>query len=106
MTDAAAVGDEGGEAACFAHLLDSPVVTDALLASAVRELSDAVVIAGADGTIVFWNDAAGRLFGWSASEAVGRSVDLIIPQQHRDPHWAGYHRAMATGQTNYGERPL
>jgi len=67
--------DEGGEAPCFAHLLDNaPRVTDADLARLVRELADAVVIADAEGTITFWNDAATRLFGVTTDEAVGRST--------------------------------
>jgi PAS domain S-box-containing protein len=99
--------DEGGEAPCFAHLLDSTgEVDDAGLAELVRVLADAVVIADAEGTISFWNDAATRLFGWSASEAVGESLDLIIPERQRERHWAGYRRVMATGHTEYGHRLL
>jgi PAS domain S-box-containing protein len=100
-------GDEGGEAPCFAHLLEQPLeLDDALLAGLVRELADAVVIADAQGTVMFWNDAAVRLFGWSADEAVGRSLDLIIPEPQRDRHWAGYRRTMTTGRTDYGDRLL
>lgn len=99
--------DEGGEAPCFAHLLDQPPQSaDALLAGLVRELADAVVIADADGTITFWNDAATRVFGWSADEAIGQSLDIIIPERLRDRHRAGYHRTMTTGHTSYGDRLL
>ncbi len=80
--------------------------TDATLARMVRGLADAVVIADHDGTIVFWNDAATRVFGWSAGEAVGQSLDLIIPERYRGRHWTGYHRVMATGETSYGDRLL
>jgi PAS domain S-box-containing protein len=91
--------DEGGEAPCFAHLLGEPlVVTDALLGDLVRELADAVIIADAEGTITFWNDAATSLFGWSAAEAVGRTLDLIVPERLRERHWAGYRRTMQTGE--------
>jgi PAS domain S-box-containing protein len=76
------------------------------LAALVRGLADAVVIADATGTITFWNDAAERLFGWSALEAVGSSLDLIIPERQRERHWAGYQRVMATGHTEYGGRLL
>lgn len=79
---------------------------DAELAEAVRVLADAVVIADAEGRIVFWNDAATRLFGWPASEAVGASLDLIIPERQRERHWQGYGRVMATGHTDYGDRLL
>ncbi len=99
--------DEGGEAPCFAHLLDEPPqLTDEALAGLLRQLADAVVIADADGTITFWNDAATRLFGWPAHEALGRSIDLIIPERLRARHWAGYRQTMATGHTSYGDRLL
>ncbi|MCB1003629.1 MAG: PAS domain S-box protein [Acidimicrobiales bacterium] len=99
--------DEGGEAPCFSHLLDEPPPhTDQALAELLRQLADAIVIADADGTITFWNDAATRLFGWPAHEALGRSLDLIIPERLRDRHWTGYRQTMATGHTSYGDRLL
>lgn len=99
--------DAGGEAPCFAHLLDEPPQhTDETLAELLRQLADTVVIADADGTVTFWNDAATRLFGWSAHEALGRSLDLIIPERVRARHWAGYYQTMATGHTSYGDRLL
>ncbi len=107
MTGGAVGPDEGGEAPCLAPLLDQPVeVSDALLAAAVRELADAVVVADADGALVVWNAAAERLFGWSPDEAVGQSLDLIIPERLRGRHWDGYRRTMATGHTSYGDRLL
>lgn len=81
-------------------------LADADLAQAIRDLADAVVIADTGGRIIFWNDAAARLFGWHASEAVGASLNLIIPERQRDRHWQGYDRVMATGQTDYGDRLL
>ena len=88
--------------------LDSavPTVSDEVLAQAVRRLADAVLIADADGQIVFWNAAAERLFGWSESEAVGHRLDLIVPERLRDRHWEGWHRVMATGETKYGDSLL
>jgi PAS domain S-box-containing protein len=101
------VADEGGEAPCFAHLMEQlPFMDDKLLAELVRRLADAVVIADADGAILFWNDAAERIFGWSADEAIGQSLDLIIPERQRERHWAGYRRTMATGVTKYGAELL
>lgn len=98
--------DEGGEAPCFAHLLDQPGPTDKELAQLVHELADAVVIADADGRITFWNDAATRVFGWSTADALGASLDLIVPERHRERHWDGYRRAMQTGRTDYAGRLL
>jgi PAS domain S-box-containing protein len=81
-------------------------VTDAALATLLRELADAVIVADADGAITFWNDAATRLFGWPADEAVGQTLDLIVPERLRERHWAGYHQTMGTGTTKYAGRLL
>ena len=72
----------------------------------VREAGDAFVVAGADGTIVFWNHAAERIFGYAESEALGHSLDLIIPERFRVRHWEGYRTVMQTGQTRYGTEVL
>ena len=64
------------------------------------------MIADAIGTIVFWNTAAQAMFGWSAGEAVGRSLDLIIPERLRKRHWDGYVQVMESGHTEYGNRLL
>ena len=98
--------DVGGESPCFAELLDASTIDDQLLGQLVRDLADAVVVADADGTIVFWNDAASRLFGWTADGALGQSLDLIVPERQRARHWEGYRRVMATGHTQYGDRLL
>lgn len=63
---------------------------------------DAIVAADPKGTIVLWNRAAGRIFGFSEMEALDRSLDLIIPAQQRQRHWEGYYQTMATGVTKYG----
>ncbi|WP_157467231.1 PAS domain S-box protein [Edaphobacter aggregans] len=67
----------------------------------VEALGDAVVICDGDGVIRFWNAAAERLFGFTLAEAIGTSLDLIIPERLRERHWAGYERTIATGQTRY-----
>ena len=79
---------------------------DAALAQLVNELADAVIIADVEGRMVLWNQAASRLFGWTAEETLGRSLDLIIPERFRARHWAGYERVMASGETRYGTRLL
>jgi PAS domain S-box-containing protein len=60
-----------------------------------------MIAAGTDGKILFWNPAATRIFGFTAEEALGRSLDLIIPERFRARHWEGYRNVMATGQTRY-----
>lgn len=87
-------------------MTDTRRVDDAELAELVQRLSDAVIIADAEGTITFWNDAATALFGWNADEAEGQTLDLIIPERLRARHWDGYHRVMATGVSDYGTRLL
>lgn len=74
---------------------------EAALAALVEQLADAVVIADPSGEIVFWNEAATRVFGWPASETVGQSLDMIIPERQRRAHWDGYGKTMATGETKY-----
>ena len=75
---------------------------DPSLCSAILEQSaDAIIYADREGIIRRWNLAAERLFGFAAGQAVGQSLDLIIPERLRAPHWAGYHRAIAAGQTRH-----
>ncbi len=62
---------------------------------------DAILISDKEGTIRFWNRGAELLFGHTASEAVGQSLDLIIPENLRGRHWEGYRRVMASGETKY-----
>jgi len=76
---------------------------DATLAGLVHAMADAVIVCDPEGTIVYWNAAARRVFGWDRDTALGQSLDLIIPDKQRRAHWDGYRRVMATGQTRYGE---
>ena len=68
----------------------------------IRGAGDAIVAAGPDGTIILWNRAAERIFGYSETEALGHSLDLIIPERFRIRHWEGFRGVMQTGQTRYG----
>lgn len=67
---------------------------------------DAVIYADRTGMIRLWNDAATHMFGHTAEEAVGQSLDLIIPEKMRGAHWSGWDRVMETGVTRYGLEPL
>lgn len=93
-----------------AHEGDRPAapmsLADGDLVQLVHDLADAVVVADPDGTIVLWNGAAEALFGWSADEALGRPLELIIPERLRGRHDAGYRRVMETGRTDYAGRLL
>ena len=72
----------------------------------VEALSDAVIVADPSGAIRFWNPPAERLFGFTEAEALGNSLDLIVPERFRERHWAGYNKAMASGQTRYAHDVL
>jgi PAS domain S-box-containing protein len=72
----------------------------------VNSFGDAVVISDASGTIIYWNLSAERIFGFSQSEALGQSLDLIIPERLRQRHNEGYNHSMETGTTRYGDKLL
>ena len=69
-------------------------------------MADAIVYADADGVIRLWNRGAVRIFGFTESEALGRSLDIIIPESLRTRHWHGYRATMRTGQSRYGDGQL
>jgi PAS domain S-box-containing protein len=68
----------------------------------VVEGSDAVIYSDAAGKIQIWNKAAARIFGFSEAEALGQSLDIIIPENMRQRHWIGYDHTLATGQSRFG----
>jgi PAS domain S-box-containing protein len=72
----------------------------------MQAVGDAIIAAGPDGTILLWNRAAERIFGYTEEEALGHSLDLIIPERLRARHWEGYKRVMQTGETRYGTQVL
>ena len=65
-------------------------------------IGDAVVVADAHEKIVLWNTAATRIFGYSEEEALGNTLDLIVPERQRQKHSEGYSKSMETGTTRYG----
>jgi PAS domain S-box-containing protein len=72
----------------------------------VREAADAIVYADAAGRIAYWNKGAERIFGFSSAEAVGKPLDIIIPENLRQRHWDGYGATMRSGTTRYGAGDL
>jgi PAS domain S-box-containing protein len=72
----------------------------------VETTGDGVIFADRDGIIRFWNRAAEGIFGYKEEEAVGQSLDLIIPERQREPHWKGYRKVMLNGASKYGTEPL
>ena len=67
----------------------------------VNSMPDAVVYADAQGLIRFWNNGAARIFGFAEADALGRSLDIIIPEALRRRHWEGFNRTMLTGESHY-----
>ena len=56
----------------------------------------AVVHADADGRFAFWNEAAEAIFGYAAHEVLGQRIDLVVPHEYRDMHWAGFNRTIGS----------
>ena len=65
--------------------------------------SDAIISTDRAGIITFWNPGARRIFGFESGEAVGQSLDIIIPENLRKRHWDGFNHTMATGTSQYGD---
>lgn len=79
---------------------------DWLCVQIVEHTALAVVFGDAQGNIRLWNKGAEQMFGWTAEEVLGRSMDMMIPEKHRTKHWEGYDRVMKTGVTSYGNKLL
>ena len=67
----------------------------------IASSSDAIMFSDREGIIRLWNSGAERMFGYSADEALGQSLDLIIPENLRGRHWDGYYRVMQSGSSHY-----
>lgn len=72
----------------------------------VDHTQDAIIFADREGIIRLWNAGAETIFGYPAAEALGHSLDLIIPDRLRARHWEGYRRVIATGSPPYDRRLL
>lgn len=71
----------------------------------LEDVADALIYADRSGTILRWNGASTALFGFSAAEALGQSLDLIIPEHLRAAHWKGFEAALASGTMKLAGRP-
>ena len=76
-----------------------------LAESILEHIADAVIYADATGTIRRWNASAAELFGYGSEEALGRSLDLIIPEHLRPAHWHGFEAAVTSGALKLSGRP-
>lgn len=68
--------------------------------------SDAILSTDREGVIRLWNPGAERVFGFTAADAVGQSLDIIVPENLRARHWQGWAHAVETGRSRYGEGEL
>jgi PAS domain S-box-containing protein len=69
------------------------------------QVADALIYANRTGAIIRWNRACNALFGYSAEEALGQSLELIIPEHLRAAHWSGFDAAVAKGTLKLQGRP-
>jgi PAS domain S-box-containing protein len=72
----------------------------------IADSPDAVVFADTEGRIVVWNAAAERIFGYTEAEALGQTLDIIVPERFRDAHWKGFDRALGEKATKYAGQTL
>jgi PAS domain S-box-containing protein len=87
--------------------MNDPSSLDArnLDARILDDVADALISADRSGTITRWNRAASTLFGFSAEQALGQSLDLIIPEHLRAAHWKGFDAALESGTLKLAGRP-
>jgi len=78
------------------------MITNVDLHQLVESVGDAIIVADAHENIILWNPAATRIFGYSEAEALGKTLDLIVPERQRSKHNEGYSKSMETGTTRYG----
>jgi len=88
------------------NVMPAEGLPDDLLTRLVRDCPDAVIYAECGGRIRFWNQGATRIFGYGDREALGASLDLIIPDRLRARHWQGYDEVMKGRESRYGEGDL
>ncbi len=72
----------------------------------VEHTQEAIIFADRDGIIQLWNAGAETIFGYTAAEVIGQSLDVIIPERLQDRHGKGYRHVMATGETQYSQKLL
>jgi PAS domain S-box-containing protein len=87
--------------------MEAPIDIRQPLANALfSSRADAVIATDTTGLITFWSPGAERIFGYSADFALGKSLDIIIPERLRARHWDGFRRAMESGSSRYGDSDL
>jgi PAS domain S-box-containing protein len=72
----------------------------------VEQVPVSIIVSDREGRVVVWNRASEALFGFSASEVMGQSLDVIVPEHLRKAHWDGFDRSLATGTTKYAGKVM
>ena len=75
-----------------------------LFSTLCEDAQDAILYADHEGIIRFWNRGSELIFGYLAEDAVGQSLDLIIPEHLRQRHNEGYFKVMKTGYSRYSDQ--
>ena len=86
--------------------MPGPLPLETTAAHLLRSMPEAVIFCDLEGVIRVWNGGAEKVFGWSAAEAVGQSLDLIIPERMRKAHWDGFDQAIARGGVKPGRTSM
>lgn len=71
-----------------------------------EKTSDGIMFVSADGVIRYWNRGCEQIFKIPAEKAVGANLDIIIPEKHRERHWAGFNKTALTGESSYADKML
>lgn len=82
------------------------MINDEMPGRFLAETSDGVMVTDKSGTIIYWNAGCERIFGFSADDATGQSLDIIIPDNLRARHWQGWEETLRTGTSRYGAGDL
>ncbi|MCA3238428.1 MAG: PAS domain-containing protein [Curvibacter sp.] len=86
--------------------MSAPLSLESTALQILRSMPEAVIFCDLDGIVRVWNAGAEKVFGWSADEAIGQSMDMIIPERMRKAHWDGFHQAVARGGVKPGRTSM
>lgn len=86
--------------------MSAPHPLEPSAAHILRSIPEALIYCDLEGIIRIWNAGAEKIFGWTAAEAVGQSLDMIIPERMRRAHWDGFNQALERGGVKPGRTSM
>lgn len=86
--------------------MSGPLTLESTAAAILHSMPEAVIFCDLDGIVRVWNGGAEKIFGWSAAEAIGQSLDMIIPERMRKAHWDGFQQAIERGGVKPGRTSM